>query len=331
MNFGFQEDDFESALEMAKAVAAESSKTASSRRYPAYRDDIRLGEEVKFAKGGRFTMSVANKKGNLVERTFKKLKAVVLNAGFYREKWGRTDGKPKFLCGTIEHTAGKNPDGTDKKGNGCWPATFYSERIDKMFDPVGMLPDPTDESKFLRCIDCKALGNNEGCSDKGFMHVAILGFWDDEEECFVDLAEPLIKTLSVSPKTSGRGYMDYRQALKDDQESIFNVVTVLGTKALEKLPDIYSLTLNKMEPLEDEDLVSAIKTKFEEAKAEIQAKKDQRYADWKARKGIESSTGSSRSTSKPAAKAPAAAATATSKVKKTDLPPWESDGNDIEW
>lgn len=328
MTFGFQEDDFDSALEMAKTVVSDSPKGGgSTRRYPAYRDDIRMGEEVKFAKGGRFTMSVPNKKGNLVERTFKKLKAVVLNAGFYRERWARPEGKPKFMCGTVEHIASRNADGTDKKGNGCWPATFHSERIDKMFDPVGMQGDPTDPSKFLKCIDCKALGNNEGCADKGFMHVAILGFWDDDEEVFVDLPEPIIKTLSVSPKTSGRAYMEYRQALKDDQESIFNVVTVLGTKALEKLPDIYSLTLNKMEPLEDEELIASIKANLDDAKSQIQAKKDQRLAEWKARKGI-GEAAASGAPSKP--QRPAAAAGAGNK-KKADLPPWESDGNDINW
>lgn len=328
MTFGFQEDDFDSALEMAKTVVADSPKGGgSSRRYPSYRDDIRMGEEVKFAKGGRFTMSVPNKKGNMVERTFKKLKAVVLNAGFYREKWGRPEGKPKFLCGTIEHTSGRNEDGSDKKGNGCWSATFYADRVDKTFDPVGMLADPTDPSKFLKCIDCKALGQNEGCADKGFMHVAILGFWDDDEEVFVDLPEPIIKTLAVSPKTSGRAYMDYRQALKDDHESIFNVITVLSTKPLEKLPDIYSLTMTKMEPLEETGLVDTIKSKLDEAKTAIQAKKDQRLAEWKARKGVGESAGNSGASRKPAA----AATASIPKGKKTDLPPWESDGNDIEW
>lgn len=276
-NFDFNEDE----LDLIKAVGPANRPSSGNKRFPAYRDTLRLGTEVKFAKIGKFTLMLPGKKGNMVEKLVRKIKGVVLGMGFYREKWGKQDNKPKFLCGTVEHKTGNNADGTPKMGNGMWQWPSMPDRIDNAMNPIGMQLD--DNGAFLSCLDCKQLGKSEGCVDKGFIYFAVLGYWDDEEEEFIDLKTPVILTLNASPKTNGRGINEYREELKSSGYSMGQVVTVLGTKPLEKLTDISYLTFTQAEPLDDENLKAAIATAFEGAKTSAKEASDARKAEWKAR------------------------------------------------
>lgn len=203
LNFGFGED-FDEIANSTDTFAGSGPKEARPARL---RQEAapKIGQEIVFGKSGMLSVKIVDKQGKERNRHPEFLDVIILDSKFGRQQWGEVDGRPRSICSTVKHSL-LQKDGTRKEVMGGWWQVPYGVAMaNDRYEPVGSKSD--DDGSPLSCLKCVASKLDGGCSNRGFIYVAIVGMSNEDGES-VPLAKPLLATIKT-PMASGISYQLY--------------------------------------------------------------------------------------------------------------------------